>query len=82
MSEAPRIIYRPLLGISAEQARDTRAHAWAYVFSCLHAKQKDMPLQTAGEPSNHSTAKGVSHVEHASDDLSSIDHQPFTKEKE
>jgi hypothetical protein len=64
--------------ITPEQARDARARAWAYVFSCLHTKPKDMPPQTTGEPSNHSMAKGVSCVEHASDDSSSIDHQLFT----
>ena len=76
MSSA-RIFYTSHQDTTPEQVRDARARAWAYVFSCLHAKQKDMPPQTAGEPSNHTTAKGVSHVEHASDHPSSIDHQPF-----
>jgi hypothetical protein len=38
MSETPRIIYRPLLGISAEQARDSRAHALEFIFATYREK--------------------------------------------
>ena len=69
MSSA-RIVHSSLPDATPEQARDARARAWAYVFSCWHAKQKHMPLQTSGETSNDSTAKGVSHVEHSSSDVS------------
>jgi hypothetical protein len=68
--------------ITPEQARDARVRALAYVFSCWHAKQKDIPPQTAGDHPNDSAAKEVSHVEHPSDDASSIVHHPFTKENE
>ena len=68
--------------ITAEQARDARARAWAYVFSCWRAKQKDMPPQPAGDSPNDSAAKEVSHVEHSPDEASSIVHHPFTKENE
>ena len=78
MSDARRVVFCSHPLSTPEQARDARARAWAYVFSCWHAKQKDMPLQTAGEPSNYSAAKVVNHVRHASDEASSVDHQPLT----
>jgi hypothetical protein len=73
--------YRPRLDVAPEQARDARARAWVYIFSCWHAKQKDMPPQTAGDHTNVSVVK-VSHVEHSSAEVSSIVHHPFTKENE
>jgi hypothetical protein len=76
------IIDCPLPGLTPEQARDVRAHAWAYVFSCWHTKQKVMPPQSAGHQPNDSAAKEVSYVEHSSDEASIIDYQPFTKENE
>jgi hypothetical protein len=72
----------PRHDLTIEQARDARAHAWAYVFSCWHAKQQDMAPQTAGDHPNDSAAKEVSHVEHSSDEASNIVHHPFTKENE
>ena len=66
----------------SEQTRDARARAWAYVFSCWHAKQKAVPPQIAGDHPNDSTAKEVSHVEQSSDEASSIVHQEFNQEKE
>lgn len=36
MSNMSRIVHRPLTSIPAEQARDTRARAWAYVFECFN----------------------------------------------
>ena len=79
-----RIVYCPRTGVTPDQARDARARAraWAYVFSCWHAKQKAMSTQIAGDHPNDSTAKEVSHVEHSSDQASSIDYHPFTKENE
>jgi hypothetical protein len=68
--------------ITPEQARDARARAWAYVFSCWHAKQKNVTPQVAGDQPNDSAAKEVSHVEHSSDEASSIVHHPLTKENE
>jgi hypothetical protein len=76
-----RINYRQRPTVPQE-AGDARARAWAYVFSCWHAKQKAMSTQTAGDHPNENTAKEVSHVEHSSDQASSINHHPFTKENE
>lgn len=41
--------YRPAPGTSQEQARDTRARAWAYVFQCFHRRegQEDSPSPAA-----------------------------------
>jgi hypothetical protein len=39
MSDAPRIVLHPKPGITAEQTRDARARAWAYVFERWHAKK-------------------------------------------
>lgn len=64
------------------QARDARARAWAYVFSCWHTKQKNVTSQIAADQPNDSAAKEVSHVEHSSENASNIDHQPFTEENE
>ncbi len=77
-----RIVYTSRPNTTPEQARDVRARALAYVFSCWHAKQEDMPSQIAGDHPNDSAAKEVGHVEHSSDDQSSIVHHPFTKENE
>lgn len=82
MSDPSSIVTRSRSSISEEQARDIRARAWAHVFSCWHAKQKAMPPQTAGDHSNGSAAKEVSHVERSTDEASSIIHHPLTKENE
>ncbi len=82
MSNPSSMVTRPRSGISEEQARDIRVRAWAYVFSCWHAKQKAMPSQIAGDHSNGSTASEVSHVERSTDEASSIVHHLFTKENE
>jgi hypothetical protein len=36
-----RIVYRPDLGISPEQARDAPARAWKFVFTCALRKQAE-----------------------------------------
>lgn len=81
MSNA-QVTHLPGVNITPEQARDVRARALAYAFSCWHAKQKDMSPQTAGDHLNNNAAKEVSRVEQSPDAPSSIDHQRFTKEKE
>ena len=58
-----RISDCPLPGLTSEQAREARARAWAYVFSCWQAKQQNMSPQTAGDHPNDSGAKEVSHLE-------------------
>ena len=39
MSSPPHIAVGSLAGITSEQAHDTRARAWAFVFECWHAKK-------------------------------------------
>jgi hypothetical protein len=39
MNDTTRDVLRPTPGIAAEQAKDVRARAWQFVFSC-HAKKK------------------------------------------
>ena len=46
MSEV-RIVYRPCPSISPEQACDTRARAWAFVFDCW--QKKDAETNGRGE---------------------------------
>ncbi len=38
MSSTPRSAYRPDPDATPEEARDVRARAWAFIFSCWHAK--------------------------------------------
>ena len=72
----PRIILQPKLGITAEQAHDTRACAWAFVFQCWHENQK--PAEHTPEPDGRNDAaidrntEGVSHVEQRPDRPSEI----------
>ncbi len=40
MSDIPRAIVRPGVGTSPEEARDTRARAWSFVFQCWQEKQR------------------------------------------
>jgi hypothetical protein len=40
VSGLPQIVRRSNASISAEQARDTRARAWAFVFRCWQEKRK------------------------------------------
>jgi hypothetical protein len=35
-----RLVLRPKPGISSEQSRDARAHAWAFVFECLNRREE------------------------------------------
>jgi hypothetical protein len=51
MSGTPRTVLRPNVGTTPEQARDARARAWAFIFSC-HAKRK------AAEAGGRDEAKG------------------------
>jgi hypothetical protein len=82
VSDVPPIIGKHTPGITTEQARDARARALAYVFSCWHAKQKASPPQTAGDLPNDSAPKEVRNVEQSSDQASNIVDHPFTKENE
>lgn len=77
-----RTTYRRYAEASHREARDARARAWAYVFSCRHAKHKDMPPQTAVDQSSDNAAKEVSHVKDSSDEVSTIVNHPLTKENE
>ncbi len=40
MSDIPRAIVRPGVGTSPEEAHDTRARAWSFVFQCWQEKQR------------------------------------------
>jgi hypothetical protein len=46
---SPRAISRPTSGISAEQARNARARAWAYVFDCWRKKDAAGMTSTHGD---------------------------------
>jgi hypothetical protein len=66
MSNPSRIVLRPNHGLTTEQARDARARAWAYVFSCFNrrAKQEGSPTlatldDTRGESKNGSRTKPI-----------------------
>jgi hypothetical protein len=48
MNDAEHITVTPLSSISPEQARDTRARAWAFVFQCWQEKQ--MTTEPTPEP--------------------------------
>jgi hypothetical protein len=39
MSDRPRVVLNPRLGITPEQARDARVRVWAFVFRCWQEKQ-------------------------------------------
>jgi hypothetical protein len=51
----PRIILQPKLGMTAEQANDTRARGWAFVFKCWREKQK--PTEPTPEPDGRNDAE-------------------------
>ncbi len=51
--DSARVVHKPAPGIAAEQARDTRARAWAFVFRCWEEKQR------AGVGPAHNARKGV-----------------------
>ena len=40
MRDVPRPVYRPVLGVSLEQAHAARARGWLYVFECWQENQK------------------------------------------
>ena len=82
MSSAPRLMSKLMSGITPEQACDARARAWAYVFSCWQAKQKDIHPEAAGDLPSDNAAKEVSHVELSTEDASNIVYHPLSKEKE
>jgi hypothetical protein len=46
MSDAPRILVRPRLEISPEEASAVRAKAWSYVFDCFARQQKKAEAET------------------------------------
>jgi len=64
--DSVRVAYRPQPGISQEQARDARAHAWSFVFRCWQANQ--MAAESTPEPAYRDRTtlvrctKEVSHV--------------------
>ncbi len=39
MSDAPRILVKPIFDVSPEETLDARARAWAYVFACFERHQ-------------------------------------------
>ena len=81
MSDAPRIVVRPRSVISPEEARDARARAWAFVFSCWHAKRVDGSATTPRQPKGENN-KEVSYVDHFSVEPSNIVDPQLIKEKE
>ena len=52
----PQGTIRPLSGITPEQARHTRARAWAYVLDCFNCRVS----QEGGPPTAPDSAKGGS----------------------
>jgi hypothetical protein len=76
VSGAPQLVCRSNPSISAEQARDARARAWAYIFQCWQEKQK--PAEPTPEPNERNDGalvrdtEGVSCVEHQPDRPSEV----------
>jgi len=75
MIDAEHTAVTPLSGISPEQARDTRARAWAFVFQCWQEKQ--MTTEPAAEPHGRNEVsirnrKEVSDVDHRPDRSSEV----------
>ena len=81
MSDASRIVVRTRPDISPEEARDARARAWAYVFSCWRAKREDGSATTTPRRPESERDKEVSHVDHLSVEISSAVNTRFTEEK-
>ena len=66
MSNAPRIVLRPNPGVTTEQAYDARAHAWAFIFECWHAKKGDLHALTNDSTKNWTTGldkKGIDNAD-------------------
>jgi hypothetical protein len=55
MNDAEHITVTPLSSILPEQARDTRARAWAFVFQCWQEKQ--VTTEPAPEPDGRDGTK-------------------------
>jgi hypothetical protein len=41
MNDTTRVMFRSAPNITAEQVRDARVCAWAFVFDCFHRHKKD-----------------------------------------
>jgi hypothetical protein len=75
MNDAEHITVTPLSSILPEQARDTRARAWAFVFQCW--QEKRMTTEPAAEPHGRNEVsirdrKEVSIVDHRPDRSSEV----------
>ena len=70
VSDASRIVVRPRPAISEEDARNSRACVWAFVFSCWRANREDGSATTPRRPEGERD-KVVSHVDHSSVEPSS-----------
>ena len=55
--DSTSVVYRPVPGIAAEQARDTRARAWAFVFDCYAKKNAAGVTSTDGEDAKKGSLK-------------------------
>ena len=76
-----RLTYHPHPLLTQEEARDARARAWAFVFTCWRAKREDGTAITPRRPEGERD-KEVSHVDHSSVEPSKIVDDQFTKEQE
>ena len=59
MATRADITLKPGVGITSEQARDIRAHAWAFIFRCHELKKAARP----GSPDDGEESKNVSTAE-------------------
>ena len=67
MNGPPRIAHRSDVGLTPDQARDTRAKAWVYVFACFERHRNEKPVwpdnDTGDDPrggfENDSRAKSI-----------------------
>ncbi len=49
MNEFARIVVKPNPSINADEARDARARAWAFVFECFYRHEKEAVSGRGGE---------------------------------
>jgi hypothetical protein len=49
MNEFARIVVKPNPSINADEARDIRARAWAFVFECFDRHEKEAVSGRGGE---------------------------------
>ena len=60
MIDSRRLAVHPQPHRTSDQARDTRARAWAFVFECYHKKEGSRPgAPDAGKEINERSGKAI-----------------------